>query len=122
MTSQTMRTRLACAAVAAVLLGGTAAPDAHAFDCAFFRDQAHYKDELDYAVRMLEACEALEAYRDRLLAENVRYAFGEEVVRRGPDAVAARAQPLDTFHVLSDADRYWIARETGVFSVIVEIP
>ncbi len=114
--------RLAAAATAAMIAAASVPGEARAFDCGFFRDQAHYKDDLDYSVRMLAACEALEAYRERLLKENVRYAFGEEVVRRGPEAVAARAAPLDTFHVLSDAERYWIARETGVFKVILEIP
>ncbi len=110
--------RAAAVAAAAALLPASAP----AIDCSFFEDQAYYKHELDYSVRMLEACRALAAYRDRLITENVRYAFGEEAVAAGPEAVETRAAPLDTFHVLPEAERYWIAREAGVFNVIVEIP
>ena len=95
---------------------------AAALDCKFFEDQAHYKEEIDYSVRMLEACRALAAYRARLMAENVRYAYGDEAVREDEELNAQRNEPLDTFHVLTDMQKYGIAHDTGVFSVINEFP
>ncbi|MEL6197210.1 MAG: hypothetical protein AAFT19_05140 [Pseudomonadota bacterium] len=120
----TLRRRMALVALgAAVLLSGTALPhDAQALDCAFFREHAVDRHDLDYSARMLAACEALAAYRETLLRENVRYAFGEQAVHAGREAMMRRAAPLDTFHVLSEMEQYRIAREAQVFDVIIEIP
>ena len=108
--------------VSAVLAAATLPSPAPAFDCSFFEAQASDKDETDYSVRMAEACRALADYRARLVAENVRYAYGDAAVADDPRANAERGRYLDTFHVLSDMQRYALAREAGVFAVISELP
>lgn len=121
--SSLRRSRRIAASVAlalAALPAATAASDD--LDCSFFEEQAHEKDPTDYSVRMAEACRALAEYKARLAAENVRYAYGDAAVAEDPRANAHRGRYLDTFHVLSDMDRYWLAREAGVFSVISELP
>lgn len=114
------------AALAFVALSTAASPTQSArageFDCSFFEAQAHYKDDIDFSVRMRDACRALAAYRERLVEENVRYAFGDDAVRLGDAHVKKRNAPLDTFHVLPESKRYAIARDTGVFTVINELP
>lgn len=117
------RRRLCAIAAAAIGVVTLAAPgEADALDCAFFREHAADKHALDYSARMLEACEVLATYRETLLRENVRYAFGEQAVAAGPEDTMKRAEPLDTFHVLSEMEQYRIAREAQVFDVIIEIP
>ncbi|MEM8596527.1 MAG: hypothetical protein AAGF76_08675 [Pseudomonadota bacterium] len=111
------------AAALGTTVTGALPSSAHAapIDCAFFAEQAREKQPIDYSVRMLEACEALAAYRDRVLAENVRYAFGEQAAAN-PERVAERSAPLDTFQVLPEMRRYLLAREIGVFGIIRELP
>ncbi|MEO1275680.1 MAG: hypothetical protein AAFS07_04350 [Pseudomonadota bacterium] len=112
-------TTLTLSATAALPAG---AEEPTAFDCSFFVEHAREAHPLDYSKRMLKACEALAAYRENLLIENVRYAFGEQVVAKGHDTVMERAAPLDTFQVLDEREQYRIARESEVFEVIIEIP
>ncbi|MEM7526386.1 MAG: hypothetical protein AAF416_01750 [Pseudomonadota bacterium] len=88
-------------------------------DCTFFEEQAREHDSSEHTGMMLEACEALATYRDRLLEENVRYAFGPRAAAT-PESVAQRSAPLDTFHVLPEYRLYHLARETGVLAVLRE--
>ncbi|MEM9763098.1 MAG: hypothetical protein AAF968_11380 [Pseudomonadota bacterium] len=90
---------------------------AAALDCKFFEEQALEHDSSGHPAMMLEACQALSAYRDRLLEENVRYAFGPRAAAN-PESVARRSEPLDTFHVLPEYRLYHLALETGVLKVL----
>ncbi|MEM7497952.1 MAG: hypothetical protein AAF371_08165 [Pseudomonadota bacterium] len=88
-------------------------------DCRFFEEQAREHDSSGHPAIMLEACKALTAYRERLLEENVRYAFGPRAAASA-ESVAQRSAPLDTFHVLPEYRLYHLARETGVLAVLRE--
>lgn len=90
---------------------------AAALDCGFFEEQAIEHDSSGHPAMMLEACKALSAYRDRLMEENVRYAFGPRAAAN-PESVARRSAPLDTFHVLPEYRLYHLALETGVLKVL----
>lgn len=104
---------------AAVLCTATffGASPAAALDCHFFEEQAREHDSSGHPAKMLEACLALTAYRERLLQENVRYAFGPRAAAN-PESVEQRSAPLDTFHVLPEYKLYHLARETGVLDVL----
>ncbi|MEL6767195.1 MAG: hypothetical protein AAFP17_08445 [Pseudomonadota bacterium] len=90
---------------------------AAALDCGFFEEQAKEHDSAGHPAMMLEACLALSAYRDRLLEENVRYAFGPRAAAN-QESVERRSAPLDTFHVLPEYRLYHLAMETGVLKLL----
>lgn len=95
---------------------------AEEFDCSFFEEQAQDRLETDFSVRLREACRALAAYRAAVLAESVRYAFGDDAVAPTVEGNVHRSRWLETGHVLPEMTRYMLAREIGVFDVIEELP
>lgn len=104
----------------------TAAPTSPAraddLDCSFFEAQAEGRLPIDFAVRMRDACHVLNAYQHTVTAESLRYAFGDAAVAPEPAANRYRSRMLDTPQVLPEMERYFIARDVGVFALIREIP